>query len=88
MKKIIEETGEGLTKLLGENITVYCSSFIYAGKLLGVNELCILLGNTSIVYDTGAHAKKEFELEEKIPGGDWYVMLSHIESFGKFKDPK
>lgn len=85
MKKIIiDEQGEGLMKLLGEYVTFYCASFIYAGTLSGVNEDCVLLTNPSIVYDTGKHDKKNWELSEKMPN-DWYLMKSKIESFGKFK---
>lgn len=88
MKKIvIEDAQEGFLKLLGEYITVYCESFIYAGNLTGVNEDCILLSNASIVYDVGAHSKKEFELEEKLPG-EWYIQKNKVESFGIFKNGK
>ena len=88
MKKIImEDANEGLTKLLGEYVTLYCASFIYAGTLKGVNDTCVLLENASIVYNTGDHASKTWELEEKMPG-DWYVKLSAVESFGIFKNGK
>lgn len=75
---------DGLIKLLGQYITVYCESFIYAGTLAGFDDTCLLLQNASIVYDTGAHEKKEFEVEEKLPG-DWYIMNNKVESFGVFK---
>lgn len=85
MKKIIvEEQGEGLIKLLGEKVTLYCQTWIYSGKLIGVNEDCVLLTEVSIVYDAGRHDKKDWELAEALPH-DWYVMKSKIESFGIFK---
>ena len=85
MKKvIIEDTGEGLMKLLGEKVTLYCQTWIYAGTLIGVNDDCVLLKDVSIVYDAGKHDKKEWELAEALPN-DWYVMKSKIESFGIFK---
>lgn len=85
MKKVIfEDTKEGLEKLLGETVTLYCNSFIYSGKLMGVNQCCVLLQEAQIVYDTGSHAEKEWQVAEKMPG-DWYVMIHAIESFGQFK---
>lgn len=85
MKKIIyEDTTESLQKLLGEYVTLYCLSFIYAGKLIGVNEQGVLLENASIVYETGAHANKKWSVAEKFPG-NWHVRISKIESYGVFK---
>lgn len=87
MKKLImEDENEGLMKLLGEVITVYCTSFIYSGKLIGVNEDCILLDEAVIVYDTGAHTDKKWSVAEPMPNKLWYVMKSKIESFGVFKN--
>lgn len=85
MKKIYEEENEGLEKLLGEKVTLYCTSFIYSGKLSGVNQDCVLLTDAEIVYDTGGHSKDTWELAEKMPNGSWYVMKDRIESFGVFK---
>ena len=85
MKKIIvEDKNEGLLKLLGEKVTVYCDTFIYSGTLTGVNDEDILLTNAVIVYDTGAHDTQEFDTVGKLPN-DWYVRKSKIESFGIFK---
>ena len=85
MKKVIyKDTTKGLQKLLGEYVTLYCLSFIYAGNLIGVNEQDVLLQNASIVYETGAHADKKWSVSEKFPG-DWYVRISKIESYGVFK---
>lgn len=87
MKKlVIEDKNEGLMKLLGEVITVYCMSFIYSGKLTGVNDDCILLEGARIVYDTGSHDSKNWARSEPMPGGDWYIMKNAIESFGIFKE--
>lgn len=85
MKKIIyEDNTEGLQKLLGQYVTLYCLSFIYAGTLVGVNDQDVLLQNASIVYETGAHSDKKWSIAEKFPG-DWYVRISKIESYGEFK---
>ena len=54
MKKIIEESSvEGLEKLLGERITLFCCRYIYTGKLIGVNDDCVMLSDCGLVYDTG-----------------------------------
>lgn len=88
MKKlIIEDEKEGLIKLLGEYVTLYCTSFIYAGLLRGVNTDDVLLEDAEIVYDTGDHSSKSWATAEKLPG-DWYVRLSRIESYGVFKHGK
>ena len=87
MKKlIIEDKTEGLMKLMGEVVTIYCESFIYSGELIGVNDDCILLDKAKIVYDTGSHKDKGWSVAEDLPNGHWYVMKSKIESFGIFKN--
>ena len=58
MKKLVEEVvGEGLEKLLGERVTLFCANYIYTGKLTGVNENCVLLSEAAIVYETGSFDK-------------------------------
>ena len=48
MKKLVEEvSGEGLEKLLGERVTLFCANYIYTGKLIGVNENCVLLSEAA-----------------------------------------
>jgi hypothetical protein len=84
MKKIVEVENEGMMALIGERITVYCINYIYTGTLEGVNKDCILLTRPSIVYDTGAHDKKEWADAQPLPN-DLYVMLSAVESFGIMK---
>jgi hypothetical protein len=86
MKKIVEEiSGEGFEKLLGEYVTLFCCRYIYHGKLIGVNETCVLLDDAGFVFDTGALSDTKFTTEEKIPNKQWYVSISSIESFGKLK---
>jgi hypothetical protein len=86
MKKIVEQVeGEGLEKFLGEPITLFCANYIYTGKLSGVNDSCVLLTDAAIVYETGAFNEKGWKDAQKLPGGEWYVQHSAIESFGKVK---
>lgn len=85
MKRIVEEvSGEGLDKLLGERITLFCMNYIYTGKLSGVNEKCVLLTEASIVYETGSFTDKSWKDAQPLPG-DWYVSTNSIESFGVLK---
>jgi len=83
MKKLVEEVeGEGLVGLLGEEITVWCDCYIYAGKLIGVNKDTILLDKPKVVYETGKLDEKGFADAQILPF-QWYVRISKIESFGK-----
>ena len=85
MKKlIVEEENEGLMKLLGKRVTLFCCRYIYTGELIGVNDTCVLLKDAGIVYDTGELTTKEWSDMQKLPD-DWYVQLSSIESFGLLK---
>ncbi len=86
MKMIVENNeSEGLESLLGEVITVFGASWIYTGKLIGVNTTCIKLENPSIVYETGAFTEKNWKDAQKLPHKFWYVQTGMIESFGIMK---
>ena len=85
MRKIVEEiSGEGLEKLLGERVTLFCLNYIYTGKLMGVNTSCVLLEEASIVYETGDLKTQGWKDAQGLPAS-WYVHLSCIESFGVLK---
>jgi hypothetical protein len=85
MKKLVEEvTGEGLDKLIGERVTLFCMNYIYTGRLTGVNETCVLLSDAAIVYETGALTSDSWNDAQALPH-DWYVQLSAVESFGVLK---
>ena len=85
MKKIVQEvSGEGLEKLLGERITIFCANYIYTGILSGVNENCVLLTDAAIVYETGPFGEKKWKDAQSLPD-NWYVQINSIESFGRLK---
>jgi len=85
MRKIVEEvSGEGLDKLLGERVTLFCAVYIYTGKLIGVNTDCVLLQDASIVYETGPLNDGKWKDAQVLPN-EWYVQKGLIESFGKLK---
>ena len=88
MKKLVsveEVENEGFVSLMGEVVTVFCASYIYTGKLVGVNDTFIKLENASIVYETGAFSDKSWKDAQKLPNKDWYVQTCTIESFGILK---
>ena len=33
-KIVVEESGEGLQKLMGQHVTLFCMNYIYAGDLI------------------------------------------------------
>ena len=85
MKKLVtitEESGEGLVKLMGENVILFCLNYIYTGKLVGVNTTCVLLESPKIVYETGAFDKTNFTDAQALPF-DLYIQTGAIESFAK-----
>ena len=85
MKRIVEEVvGEGLEKLLGKRVTLFCANYIYTGDLIGINDDCILLKNAGIVYETGEFTNSIWKDCQPLPN-DWYVMRGAIESYGVMK---
>lgn len=85
MRKLIEDVpGEGLEKLVGERVTLFCAIYIYTGKLVGVNDKCVLLEGAAIVYETGPLNDKNWKDAQPLPG-PWYVSTGMIESFGVLK---
>ena len=87
MKKLVSVTeveGEGLMSLLGQRVTLFCLNYIYAGKLAGVNETCVLLEEAAIVYETGAFTDSKWKDAQGLPS-PLYVMLGAIESFTVLK---
>jgi hypothetical protein len=85
MRKIVDDvTGEGLDKLLGERVTLFCLNYIYTGVLIGVNATCVLLREPAIVYETGAFNDPDWKDAQPLPH-ELYVMQAAIESFGIVK---
>ena len=86
MRKVIETTDvEGFDALLGERVTLLCANYFYTGKLLGVNETCVLLGEPSIVYETGAWNEKAWKDAQRLPADKLYVQRAAVEAFGILK---
>lgn len=81
MKWLVEVNGDGLESLMGENVTVWCECYIYAGKLIGVNDNEILLDDAKVVYETGHLNEPGFKDAQDL-GRQWYVRTAKIESYG------
>ena len=87
MKKsvqIVEVENEGFLALLDEVVTIFSLNYIYSGKLIGVNDTCVLLEDPSIVYETGSFTTKDWKDAQKLPN-NLYIQMQCIESFGIVK---
>ena len=86
MKKLVTEVeNEGLIKLMGRKVTLFCANYFYSGTLIGVNSEFVLLEDPNIVYETGDWNEKAYSDEQKLPTKELYVMLRFVESFGVLK---
>ena len=80
---VVEVEGQGLESLIGEYVQLWGLNYIYAGKLVGVNESNVLLEDCHVVYETGDFTAKKFKWAEKLPDDLWRVQRGHFESYGK-----
>lgn len=88
MKKLVqvmEIQGEGLEKLLGETVTLFCLNYFYNGELIGINDSCVLLKNPKIIYETGSFADPKWKDIQSMNIEELYVNKSAIESFARTK---
>lgn len=83
MKQLVEVKeveGEGLVKLMGQVVTLFCLNYIYTGRLVGVNTDYVKLEKASIVYETGDFSTKSWKDAQALPN-ELYVRTPCIESF-------
>ena len=86
MKKLVQEIeNEGFEKLLGETVTLFCLNYFYNGKLVGVNETCILLQDPKLIYETGEWSSGSWKDVQSMGIEELYIQKQAIESFGKTK---
>ena len=88
MKKLVkveEVQGEGFLALMGQTVTIFSLNYIYAGKLVGVNDTFVKLENAHIVYETGAFNDKKFKDAQKV-ADEMYIQLATVESFAVTKE--
>ena len=85
--KVLVETKEvekeGFLSLLGKNVEIFCGVYIYAGKLVGVNDTCVKLANPHLVYETGGFLDKKYKDAQPMGRTFHYVAATLIESFGE-----
>ena len=82
---IRQEEDEGLRKLLGKKVTLFCMNYFYTGELVGINDECVKLKDPSKIYETGHFSSKDWENAESLGVDEWYVNKAAIESFGVMK---
>ena len=81
--KVVEVEGEGFVSLLDTNIEIYTIDYIYAGKLVGVNDTCVKLEDPHIVYETGEFSAKKYKDCQSMCKPEHYIQISAIISFGE-----
>ena len=82
--KVIEVEDEGMISLLGKQVEIRCNVYIYTGILIGVNTTCVKLQDAAIVYETGPFTDAKYKDAQRL-GGEQYVAMGLIESFGETK---
>lgn len=86
MKRVINTTEtevDGLDKLLGEYVELYCLNYIYCGRLIGVNEFDVCLAECQIVYETGKlDDHSGYKFAESFSQDERFIQKAHIESYG------
>lgn len=86
MKKLITEVeNEGFEKLLGETVTLFCLNYFYNGKLVGVNETCVLLQDPKIIYETGPFSSDSWKDIQGMGIEELYVQKHAVEAFASTK---
>lgn len=83
MKKIVEVcevSGEGLSALLGQSVMLFCVNYIYTGKLVGVNDTCVLLEDPAIVYETGPFTSAGYSDVQALHCKSLYVQIGAVEA--------
>lgn len=83
--EVKEVEDEGLISFLEKEILLFGLNYIYAGKLVGVNDTFVKLESARLVYETGSFRTKGYTDAQTLPTGVWYVQRSAIESFGAGK---
>ena len=83
MKRLVETTeADGLEKLIGERVQIWCVNYIYSGELVGVNDADICLGDSSVVYETGKLTEDGWSDAQATGLDELFIRTSAIESYG------
>ena len=86
MKRLVTEVeNEGFEKLMGETVTLLCMNYFYNGRLVGVNETCILISDPKLIYETGSWTDSDWKDAQDMGIAELYIQKASIESFGVTK---
>ena len=85
VKEVVNVEKEGLIKLLEKNVTIMCMNYFYNGKLIGVNDTCILLENPKLIYETGSWTDSKWKDAQSMGIEELYIQTSSIEAFAVTK---
>lgn len=77
--EVVEVENEGAISLLGEYVEVRCGSYHYAGKLIGVNDLCIELEEAHTIFESGAYTTAKYKDTQKHVESKALIYFSFIE---------
>lgn len=84
MKHLVESNESAFESLAGEVITCFCMNYFYTGKLIGINDTCILLEKPKIIYETGSFSDTSWKDAQALPH-NIFVNTASIEAFGVVK---
>jgi len=77
----VQDAEGGLMTLLGQRVAFMCVNYIYAGKLVGINQTCVELADAGIVYLTGDWSASSWKDYQKLGTMPVFVQLASIEAF-------
>lgn len=81
IQTVVEVDNDGLQKLLGEYVQLWCLNYIYAGKLVGVNDHDVVLESAGVVYETGNLSADKFKDFQPHPHAELFIRTACIESY-------
>jgi hypothetical protein len=81
----IIDTEGGYIDDLGHMVCIICTSFIYYGKLTGVNQSVIQISDPYIVYETGDWKNKSWTDAQKLPTKTTTISTLQIESMSRME---
>lgn len=82
MKRIVEEVaGDGLEKLLGQTVQLWCMNYIYSGKLVGVTDADVCLADGVVVYETGELDSGGWKNAQSMGVEELFVRTASIEAY-------
>ena len=79
---LVDVPDAGFVSLLGKEIEIFESTYIYAGVLIGVNDTFLKLGNPHIIYETGSFSDSRNKDAQPL-NREWHcIQINAISSWG------